>query len=310
MDGIRYLKLRGRNSDPKCERLLAAAFSIPLYTENFPHIFHPLSSADLFAGLDAADRLVAMCAVDTEIWTEPRFLRGACIGSVAVDPQFQRRGLGQQLLKWVVGYLEEERRHDFIYLFSDQPRFYESLGFRQRGTERLFSPKADAAIEMTGHFIFRPPVFVAQLSENQKIKLWQGLECGRFSGESHAAWSKFQLTLQIPEMLVSWIENNEEEIFAGAFVGKGVDFRGVVHSFFARDDLSLQAFWNAFLLHLKQTGSQVLAAPGLWAEGLENSLVESARQSLCLVSENHSGRNSVGELIDAQKLYPRALFSS
>lgn len=88
--------------------------------------------------MNSAGDVVALCAVDTEIWSEPTYLRGACIGSVAVDPGVQRRGVGHKLLSWVLAQLAFERQHDFVYLFSDQPRFYEQLGFKQAGVERLF----------------------------------------------------------------------------------------------------------------------------------------------------------------------------
>lgn len=310
MDGIRYVKLQGLNSDLRCEKLLDAAFSIPEYTRNFPHIFQSSSSASLFGGFDSSGRMIAMCAVDSEIWSEPCYLRGACIGSVAVHPMHQRRGFGQTLLKWVIDQLLKEDRYDFIYLFSDQPQFYESIGFRQCGTERLFAPRSEAPSPASHELIYRKPVLVSELTERQKLSLWSGLERGRLKGESHSCWLKFCEVVKIPEMLVSWIESSGGDFLAGAFVGKGVDFNGVAHTFFAENDLCLELFWREFNSHLKRTGSEVLVAPGLWFGRMKNYLDERVKQTLCLVYERQGSPLNTGQLIDDQKIYPRALFSS
>jgi GNAT superfamily N-acetyltransferase len=310
MNGIRFLKLEGPTSGLLPGRLPDEAFSIPNYILNFPHIFEPASSAQIFAGMDESGEIVAMCAADTEFWSEPVPLRGACIGSVAVHPRLQKRGIGRGLLSWATDYLRSLRLHDFIYLYSDQPHFYESLGFRRCGTERLYTLRVPSLSPADGNFKFHRPVFASQLSDGQKMSLWHALERGRLKGESHAQWWKFCEVLKIPDMLVSWVGDPRDNILAGAFIGKGVDFKSVIHTFFAFDDSALQSFWGSLRNLIDETGVDLLAAPGLWASRLAGQLTESVSQPLCLVLANSNHLPDAGVLIDAQKIYPRALFSS
>ncbi len=310
-DGLRFSKLRDHGSIAQCSGILDSAFSIPKYIENFPHIFSPSSSAQIFSAVNSAGDVVALCAVDTEIWSEPTYVRGACIGSVAVDPSVQRRGVGHKLLSWVLAQLAFERRHDFIYLFSDQPRFYEQLGFKQAGVERLFSPQQMSMPQTEmNEVVFQTPFFSSNISPQKSDLLWRALELGRLCGESHASLAKLRTVLSIPEMLISWIESPSGEILAGAFIGKGADFRGVVHTFFAQDEHFLKTFWMFFLNHAIRTKSELLVAPGAWRSVLNDFLTERSSQTLCLVASDPSSQLPVKQWIDSQCIYPRALFSS
>lgn len=289
--------------------LLRAAFSVDNYTASFPHIFSPMSAARTFAAVDAKDTLVACCAVDTEIWSEPQYLRGGCIGSVAVDPKYQRRGIGRRLLTTVIEQLRAENAFDFLYLFSDQPAFYESLGFRRAGTEILAS-FTEAAPPTDGQHVFRTPVLTASLSGGEKDRLWRAFERGRLRGESCSSFAKFLQVLDIPDMCVSWIEDAQQQIAAGVFVGKGVDFRGVVHSFFVEKSSSLDVLWQYFRLHAAASGVVLQVAAGLRSGEMTASFSQISRQSLCLVYGVTLGTEVVVELFADGKIYPRALFSS
>lgn len=310
VSGIRFAECVGLNSDARLARLLDRAFNVENYVASFPHIYSGKSAAKIFAGYDAQNNLVAMCAVDTEIWTEPRFLRGACIGSVAVDPAFQRRGIGRQLLTWVFDELKKQALHDFIYLFSDQVDFYESIGFRKAGCEILFSCRKKENFLKVENVRFKSPESVQTLNSYDRARFWCALERGRLQGESRADWSKLQMVLNIPDMIVSWIENENSQIIAGSCVGKGIDFQGVVHSFFASSDADLRNYWNSFISYSQSLAHQLKIAPGLWSPALTDELTIDSKQTLCLVRELSAAQESISMMIDNGQLYPRAVFSS
>ncbi|NBW83069.1 N-acetyltransferase, partial [bacterium] len=240
-----FFEWQESRDDRRLAHLLDPAFGVEKYTLSFPHIFAPQSAARIFAAMDANNTLVAACAVDTEVWSSPRFLRGACIGSVAVHPARQRQGIGQALLRWVLEQLQLGNAHDFAYLYSDQSGFYQSLGFENVGIERLFQPKRSVfSVSVDPRFL--KPARTVDLTPADKRRLWHALERCRKTCESHASLAKLEMVLTIPDMLFFGLENTAGEWAAGAFVGKGVDFRGVIHSFFATDDHVLQDLWRQF----------------------------------------------------------------
>lgn len=308
--GVRFAECVGLNSDARFARLLDRAFKVENYVSSFPHIYSGKSAARIFASFDAQDTLVAMCAVDTEIWTEPRFLRGACIGSVAVDPDFQRRGIGRQLLTWVLDELKKQALHDFVYLFSDQADFYESIGFRKAGCEVLYSYSKVSDFLKVENLRYRSPVNTQNLNSSDRARLWFALERGRVLGESRADWSKLQMVLNIPDMIVSWIENGNSEILAGSFFGKGIDFQGVVHTFFSSSHDDLKDYLESFISYSKSLAYQLKIAPGLWSDLFADVLSIDSKQTLCLVKEFDESSEPIVRMIDTGRLYPRAVFSS
>lgn len=64
--------------------------------------------------------------------------RTVCIHSLAVLPAYQRRGLGQTLLKSYIDRLETQDVADRLALISHQPLipFYERLGFQSLGPSK------------------------------------------------------------------------------------------------------------------------------------------------------------------------------
>jgi N-acetylglutamate synthase-like GNAT family acetyltransferase len=295
---------------PALARLLDSAFKAQNYVQSFPHIFSSQSSAQIFAGRDRQQNLLAVCAVDTEVWSEPHFLRGACLGSVAVEPACQGKGVGRRFLSWVVDEVRQQARHDFIYLFSDQPEFYESLGFIRIGEEILCEPLLQELHHGSRRIVFRPPVLTQHLNEHEILRLWPAFESGRRTGESHSSFSKFQLAASIPNMIVSWIEDEGKRIVGGCFVGKGIDFQGVAHSFFAESDEFLRHFWEEFIVHLGPQVCNLQVAGGMWSGVLSPFLKKKSAQHLCLVYEFANVKNHVQEFLHGGRVYPRALFSS
>lgn len=316
MKNVRFFQLHDHRRVQQLSVLLDSAFQVKNYTASFPHVFSSESSARIFVGVDSSNRIVATCAVDTEVWTEPAYVRGACIGSVAVDPDFQGQGLGRHLLTWVFEHLQQDAQHDFAYLFSDKARFYEALGFRTVGTEILSVPVCSSLPmpsdpRLSGDFVLRGPIATKDLRNTELNKLWAALERGRRAGESHASLAKTRMIFAIPEMLVSWIEGQDGgAIHAGAFVGKGVDFQGVIHTLFADHLNHLEVFWNLFSERLGETLPALLVAAGSWHNHLGHRCVEKQRQNLCLVKPFSTTASAVSQFINDQILYPRALFSS
>lgn len=311
MSSVRIERIDWSKNCSQISGLLDRAFAVKNYTRNFPHIFSDRSSAQIFAGFDEHGQMMGLCAVDTEIWTSPVFLRGACIGSVGVDPAFQRKGIGRQLMSAVVKELVAARNHDFVYLFSDQGEFYGALGFVPAGEEILDRPRRTPSNRSSAQCSFRPPIPTTGLTTDERSRLWAALEAGRRSTESISAFVKAQQVLNIPDTLVCWTQDRASgEIRAGAFVGKGIDFQGVVHSFFAHNPTALRDYWSQFLHYVGVHAEQMLVAAGGWRDCLSKELVESRRQSLCLVYEWIPRQPSVQSLFETQQLYPRALFSS
>jgi predicted N-acetyltransferase YhbS len=306
---VGFFEWQESRADRRLVRLFDAAFGVEKYTLSFPHIFASQSAARIFVACDSNNALVAACAVDSEIWSFPRYLRGACIGSVAVDPAHQRQGHGRALLGWVLDQLHQGNAHDFAYLFSDQSGFYQSLGFLNAGIEKLFMP-------LRGNFTstidprFLRPMRTVDMSASDKNRLWKALERFRKPCESHASLAKLEMVLTIPEMLFFGLENSAGEWVAGAFVGKGVDFRGVIHSFFASDNANLRDLWRQFMIFAGDKALELQVAPGAWISELADELSENHQQNLCMVLPFSNTAHDVCELVDRGELYPRSLFSS
>ncbi|MFZ9521114.1 MAG: GNAT family N-acetyltransferase [Silvanigrellaceae bacterium] len=306
---IRFFEWQESRDDRRLSKLLDAAFAVEKYTLSFPHIFTANSSAQILVACDKNNSIVAACTVDTEIWSSPRFLRGACIGSVAVAPDRQRQGFGKALLRNVLAKLQADKCHDFAYLFSDQHEFYGSLGFKAAGREKLYSHRAGHVSGSSGER-FIAPTKTSELSAGQAKHIWQALERFRKPCESHASLGKLEMVLKIPDMLVCGFETAQGEWTAGAFIGKGVDFSGVVHSFFAKDDSTLKRMWSCFTAHAAERSVELQVAPGAWSSGLKNDLSETHQQALCMVRPLTEAADGVCDLIDSCQLYPRSLFSS
>lgn len=308
---LRFAFHRPTLSEPAVSALLNASFAVDRYVENFPHIFSDNSGAWLACVTDASDHTLAVCAVDTEIWSEPQFLRGACIGSVAVAPQVQGRGLGRSLMAWVVEQLSEQLQHDFVYLFSQPRSFYSDLGFVAAGLEQLqrihLAPKLES---IPSGLRFMRAREISTLDAQTLRRFWYALERGRKDGESHAEWSKFFSISQLSGLLVSWLEREDGSIAAGACLGKGIDFKGVMHTFFAETDALSEFFLRCFSREYKELSEQLLVAAGLWGHALKPILAPVQSQALCLVRGLELPTDVCVEHFSQSKIYPRSLFSS
>lgn len=292
--------------------ILDSAFSVQSYTQSFPQIFSEESSAIIASAHTDAGALVGLCGIDTEIWSEPRALRGACIGSVAVEPSYQGKGVGTALLRWVIQALRTAQSHDFIYLFSEENRFYNSLGFTAVGRERLYAlshhDKLHSDQEQSCFVELRR---TTALNHAEKVALWQSLERMRLSGESHASWCKFLQVCTIPDLWVAHLtERSTGHTLAGGFVGKGIDFQGVMHNLFAYSDTALNEFLAAFSAHHRELSKNLLIAPGLWSAKLMSSLTLKAEQNLCYALPLSVEPNVLISCFDEGRIYPRSLFSS
>ncbi|MEN9528467.1 MAG: Acetyltransferase domain [Pseudomonadota bacterium] len=293
------------------EKILNTAFSVQNYVESFPHIFSENSGALVATASNAKGEVKGMCAIDSEFWSEPTFLRGACIGSVAVAPEHQGQGLGRELLKWVLDQLSSAQLHDFIYLFSQPRSFYTDLGFVAAGNEGLYTFRpTNRRITLPAGIHLAKPREVSGLDEAARKQLWCALERGRKYGESHASWGKFEGLCTVSGLLVSWLEGSDGRMLAGAFVGKGIDFQGVMHTCFAESEAMAELFFNIFLQNYRELSKELLIAPGLWLNSIESFLVYSQSQVLCLVHGLQTPTERCVEWLATGKVYPRSLFSS
>lgn len=291
--------------------LLDSAFGVRAYTESFPHIFSSDASALIACARTADGELLGLCAVDTEIWSEPQTLRGACLGSVAVLPRVQGQGVGTQLLRWVASELTHRACHDFIYLFSEESRFYEALGFTAAGRERLFTvaptPAEHTGTERRGSTAVQR---LSMLSDAQLRRVWWALERCRRHGESHAGWLKFVQTSRIHDLWIAWSEGPSGDVRAGGFIGKGVDFQGVLHNLFAESDAALHDFLHELISSNNSLTEHILVAPGLWSQSLTHILKLSHEQNLCYVRPLTLPAPELQQLFQSGRVYPRSLFSS
>lgn len=292
-------------------KILDSAFAIDSYVSSFPHIFSDDSSALLACARTPDRKLVGLCAIDTEHWSEPRFLRGACIGSVAVAPDAQGKGVGSELLRWVMKELKQRACHDFLYLFSEKKSFYDALGFTAVGRECLYSigMHSNKTREFVGCKLSELKR-TTQMSETEQIKIWMAIERQRRSGESHASWSKFLQVCKMPDLWVGWSEDNACRVMAGAFVGKGVDFQGVMHNLFADSESALLDFFDVFCRQHHELSSKILVAPGLWSDCLTPKFIKQTEQNLCYVYPLTSRAHDLVQSFNRGLLYPRSLFSS
>lgn len=293
-------------------KILDSAFAVESYVKSFPHIFSKNSSALLACARTSGGTLVGLCSVDTESWSEPRSLRGACIGSVAVDPSAQGQGVGTALLSWVINELRMRRCQDVIYLFSEENRFYERLGFTAVGRERLFAFERGFAKSPERDDIQLSELRrTTEISQTELRDLWYALERMRLSGESHAGWLKLLQVCTIPDLWVTWIsQRTSGQILAGGFVGKGIDFQGVMHNLFASSATALNDFFQSFCKCHKELSSNVLVAPGLWVDCVPQECALRAEQNLCYVLPLRANASSCAHLFNEGQLYPRSLFSS
>jgi hypothetical protein len=97
---------------------------------------------------------------------------------------------------------------------------------------------------------------------------------------------------------------------AGAFIGKGIDFQGVMHTFFARSESVLVEFLSRFAAEFRQAAAQLLLATGVWSPSLGSLLQERERRPLFMIRGLRQSTAEVISEVESQYLYPRALFSS
>ncbi|NBO37762.1 N-acetyltransferase [bacterium] len=310
---VRFSPLSQQNAIeyPSISKTLDRAFAVEKYIESFPHIFSRESSARLCIAEDSNNEVVGLCAIDSEHWSFPRMLRGACIGSVAVDPRMQGHGIGRALIRWVVDRIRDEKAHDFVYLFSDKPSFYEALGFSIAGEERIcaLEPGISQRPVQSGYHLAGPRA-ISELNEAQLSQLWSALEKCRLPGESHANLSKLRLVARIPNMQIIWIEEGSRRILAGAFLGKGVDFQGVLHTFFAESAQAANDFLGIFYKSFHVLAGQLQVAAGLWTPQLATSLKVKHIQPLCLVLGLEEETSGIQHALGCGEIYPRGVFSS
>lgn len=311
-DPISFSIVSPKAARPRVTGLLERAFGFLDYPDHFPHIFSPHSSAHIVLASNEKDEVIGTCAIDTELWLEPHVTRGACLGSVGVEPHQQGRGVGRRMLLWALEQLALQARHDFVYLFSDRPAFYQSLGFCAAGRETLsaFEVFKHRSLSSASGLSLMKPLPVSALDGRQRMELWSALEVGRHLGESCSNWIKFNSVCQIPELLVTALVDGRGRWHAGAFIGKGIDFQGVMHTLFAKSESDLLEFLSKFSYEYKNIAAHLLVAPGVWSGPVASLLRVRECRTLFLIRGLLQTTESVTSNVERQYLYPRALFSS
>lgn len=171
------------------------------------------------AGRPASHALARLCTVEAG----GRSLRLGMIGLVYTDPAHRRQGLAARCLALALRRLAS-RGAGATVLWSDQPEYYERLGFLPVGRERLLTVDAEACRAAGG-----PRSGELQVAPPSAAD-WAALE-GLYAAKParvHRQPGKLAALSAAPECRLVVCRDGSVPV-AYAALGKGDDFRGVVH---------------------------------------------------------------------------------
>lgn len=215
--------------------LLNLCFGTDNYTGQFPTVFQSIDLRWSFVLLNNK-QIVAFCHLATIHWQHQNgtMLRAACIGSVATHPNFQKQGCASTLLAYAESCAWQARLHGTC-LFSDAAEFYAARGYLQVGAEHYvtltpgnlkFDSKVTIANSISYEFEWIDSANLINTTKLQ-VAIWNLLS--RSQSDCLLSFQDFVTLLQIPQMSVCLLTYGGE-LCAVGFVGKGIDFQGVLHT--------------------------------------------------------------------------------
>ena len=193
----------------------------------------PLSTADdfpLLVGPNAGtDRLViaegdeilshAACRDAVFNWVDGRRLRVANIGAVATREDARRQGHAAVIVRQLL-VNTRQRGSQVAMLWTDQPAFYEKLGFRWAGCERRFvlsRERLEGKLEPDFEIAEMRP---SDLPSMLAIREHDALALERSPEEAATLYGIPQST--------TLVARRQGQTYAWVTVGKGLDFQGAV----------------------------------------------------------------------------------
>lgn len=211
--------------------------------EEYPLVLHPQFISNSFC-LFEGKKLLAHANYQARFMVDSSGKTGAklaLIGNVATDAAARGRGLMRQFFSFLSEFAVKDHAAALI-LWSDLTQFYQKLGFRSLGRERLLTFQRSHLLKLQG---------ASQLPPNQKVQI---ISAESFRPDLYQQiislrpqrgptlerdYLQFQRLLQIPYCDLIVIQD-KEDILAFAILGKGFDMMGVIHEWGFRNVASFR----------------------------------------------------------------------
>ena len=260
------------------ESLTNTCFQSSNYLNNFPQVFKD-SNKELLFLLKYKDKIASFCSLfPYSFQINNNRLSAYCIGSVCTHPKFRNLGLAHK----VIALAEKkaiENAADFIFLFADNHSLYSKLNYIQTGKTHLaqFSIKENDKIsqlnlksllneceKISNNFDIKKfevqfHTNLINMTELEKIKLWQFIVRNSPSFESVLSYIEFCDILIIKNMSLYYLTNNQN-IIATCFYNKGDDFQKVIHSAYYLNRSYI--FFLLSKIFLQSSNKEIIFFPG------------------------------------------------
>jgi Acetyltransferase (GNAT) domain len=268
------------------ETLANTCFQTNNYLHNFPQVFKNENRDFLFL-LRYKNKIASFCSLyPFSFQLDGKRLSAYCIGSVCTHPKFRKLGLAHKAI-----ILAEkkaiENSADFIFLFADNHKLYSKLNFIQAGNTYLAQISSNISNQTTQNNLksllnecekiqtnlniknieIHYQANLLELSENEKIKLWQFIVSQSPSCESILSYLDFCDILKIKHMNIYFIRN-EQQILATCFYNKGDDFQNVIHSAYYLNRNYIFLLISKIFLNNK--GKEIIFFPGSFYNDFED----------------------------------------
>lgn len=301
-------------------QFLDEAFQIQGYVKSFPLVFSSFNQ-DFSCHHFENGKLVSFCSLyPVRFPWKQKTLASFCIGSVSTAPSARGKGYAKRVLNDAL-VKAESLGADFTFLFSHDPLFYEPLGFELCTSEYLFTLnevfqnkelKAEVTrLEKVGVFRSFEAKFVSNLEAllpDELKNIWKFMSAAAHPSESLISFEELTSLQQLPETtLCLGYKNNVLKSLC--FIGKGVDYKNVLHGLSFHDDEFAVALMSQVSKVFEQ--SNLLATLGPYANSSYFSRFFPARAHHSLMvraSETQDLKTSeVRQAFDKHLLHVRSL---
>lgn len=192
-----------------------AGFSI---RDEFPSLFHDFPGGDSLV-IEKNGRVVSHVGIVAREFQHPEFrFKIGLVGSVATVPDQQGQGLATLLLRKATAELKR-RGCQLILLWTDNPEFYQPLGFERAGRERDFKFTADQVPD-----IATPSVVFDSVKHGHLI--WRLYL--KHEGRLDRSLEEQRRLCKIPKTQI-FVTEDKNQVTSYIAINKGADFSNYIH---------------------------------------------------------------------------------
>ena len=200
-----------------------------LHTDNFPFIFSGKNSTFVFNFQNKGTYTLY------PLYWEKGIL-GLGLGNICIHPDYRGEGWSQKML-FEAESQAKNLGGDFLFLFSEKESLYLKGGYTQVGKDYFLSVQGIPWFTSQSQLLEFQRKNTLHLNLQERVKLWSFMETVRPASYPILNFSDFDHMMNIPHMEVMW---NPHHTQAVGFLGKGSDFRGIVHGFYYKTCQDLQ----------------------------------------------------------------------